>query len=175
MMSAEQSITYEFIDEHLSKWSEYIKPEEFAILREFVYNTANDIPFNKLLIFCGPGNTGKTTLVNEISSLIGKNNCAIERLNYRENSEEYQRKSLIMKDYYFTKKLIIYNHEELKDIYDGIIKEILSRTPILSRELYQQAEYHSPTANQILVSNDISKLNEPLLARSNVIYFTHIF
>lgn len=170
----EQPMTYETIDQYLAQWSQYINPEDFAILREFTYNTANNIPFDKLLIFCGPGGEGKTTLVNELFSLIGKDNCVYEELIYKSNNKN-KKASLIIPNHYYTKKLMAYNYDCSNYIYDDTIKYILTRTPILSREPYRKAEYHSPTANLILVANDISKLNEELLMSSYVINFTHKF
>lgn len=172
----DQSITYENIENYLARWSKYIIPEEFEILKEFIYNTANNIPSDKLLIFCGPGNTGKTTLVNELISLIGKSNYTSVSLSYNMNNNINNNKNAIIRnDFHYTKQLMIYNYDEMNNTHDTNIKNILERKPILSKKLYQPTECHYPKANQLLVTNNLRKINDELLELSNVIHFTHIF
>lgn len=168
----DQSITYENIENYLSRWSQYIVPEEFEILKEFIYNTANDIPYDKLLIFCGSGSTGKTTLVNELISLIGKSNCTSVSLGYNMRNNK---NAIFYNDFHYTKQLMTYNYDEMNNTHDTNIKNILERKPILSKKLYQPTECHYPKANQLLVTDNLRKINDELLAMSKVIHFTHIF
>ena len=173
-----ETIAYETIDNVLSEWQQYFDPEEFSILREFVYNTANHIPYNKMLIFVGPGSTGKTTLLRRLFAFIGRQNCLYSALKYKkeedECNDEEDEEELIRDNNDCTKHLIAYDHDKGK-IYDGYIKNILSRQPIVFRPLYQEKQCCIPAANIILVSDDISQLNKTLLMRSNVIHFTHKF
>ena len=176
----EQSITDENINHCLIEWSKYINSEEFDILKEFTYKTANNIPFDKLLIFCGSGSTGKSTLVKKLVDLIGKDNCVYAPLIYKtndleneEDEEEDDEECLL--NYNCSKSLIVYHHENNLDVCDLNIKDILARKHILKKKMYQLPEYNYPKANQILVSNDISKLNKELLMCSNIIHFTHKF
>lgn len=174
-MSTEELITYEQIENQLSDWEQYINSNDFAILKEFVYNTANNIPFNKLLIFYGTGGNGKTKLIHELFSLIGKENCMQSSVVYN-TQEENGINTLICNENPYTKKLIVYNeYNSEKDICDVIIKNILTRTEMYSRQLYQKAECHYPNANQILVTNNIKELKKEILDYSNVIHFTHVF
>jgi hypothetical protein len=174
-MSTEELITYEQIEKHLLQWSQYINSDDLAILKKFVYNTTNNIEYNKLLIFCGQGCTGKSTLTKELISLIGKDDCVYTSVVYKSDTKTNENALDSVIDH-CTKKLIVYHdYNTTNEICDVNIKNILSRKSIYGKKLYQSPENYYPKANQILITHDINKLNEELLMCSDVIYFTHVF
>ena len=59
----------------LDNWKPYLSESDFQYLIEYVENSKNNLPNNKLLILLGNGGAnGKSTLITEISNYIGNEN-----------------------------------------------------------------------------------------------------
>ena len=59
----------------LAIWSQYLQPEDYTYLIQFVENVKERLPNNKMIVLAGPGRTGKSTLQNEIKAYLGNDLC----------------------------------------------------------------------------------------------------
>lgn len=62
----------------LDNWKQYLSDDDYSFLVTYVENVKNDIPNDKMIILCGPGRNGKTTLIQDIQEYLGKDICGIQ-------------------------------------------------------------------------------------------------
>jgi tRNA uridine 5-carbamoylmethylation protein Kti12 len=55
----------------LARWERYLTAEDHRYLMQFIQNVKLDIPNHKMILLCGTGSNGKTTLLNEIMDYLG--------------------------------------------------------------------------------------------------------
>ena len=58
----------------LYNWKQYLTDDDYNYLIQYVENVKNNIPNDKMLILSGPGSTGKSTLMDNISLYLEVNN-----------------------------------------------------------------------------------------------------
>ena len=68
----------------LASWSQYLQPEDYEYLIQFVENVKNGMPNNKMIVLAGPGRTGKSTLKNEIKAYLGDDSVSYTHLRAHE-------------------------------------------------------------------------------------------
>lgn len=56
----------------LARWENYLTPEDYRYLMQFVQNVKLGFPNDKMLILYGTGRNGKTTLIKEICQYLGE-------------------------------------------------------------------------------------------------------
>lgn len=164
MENTTDAVTYDAVEKVIGKWRPYLSESDFDIVKEFTYKTANHIKCDKLLLFYGDGGTGKSTLVNDIISVIGKDcwkNWSMDN--------DHDTKLIVCN---VDEDIINYNCD-YNDVISSV-KSILSRDAVYRRS--KKSTSFIPTANIIMVviGNDISNVSE-LLERTNLIHFTHKF
>ena len=59
----------------LYNWKQYLTDDDYNYLIQYVENVKNSIPNDKMLILSGPGRTGKSTLMDNISLYLGRDLC----------------------------------------------------------------------------------------------------
>ena len=59
----------------LDYWSQYLQPDDYEYVIEYVENIKNNRKNDKMMILSGPGRSGKSTLIRDIFSCIGKDEC----------------------------------------------------------------------------------------------------
>jgi len=59
----------------LDPWRQYLQPTDYEYIIEYVENVKNDRKNDKMMILSGPGRSGKSTLIRDIFSYIGKDEC----------------------------------------------------------------------------------------------------
>lgn len=62
----------DIISQFYCSWSSYLNEKDYNYLLEFIYNLKNNISNDKILILHGLPRTGKTTLINEMKKIVGK-------------------------------------------------------------------------------------------------------
>lgn len=129
----------------LEKVEQYLTDDDYHYLIQYIENIKNDIPNDKMIILCGPGGCGKTTLINDIQSYLGK-----------ENYDRYPMSGDII---YIEniKKLVIIPY--IDSTYNNNYKK--NSNAILNLIKYKQSI--------ITVACDITKVNKKLLEYSRII------
>lgn len=59
----------------LASWSQYLRQNDYEYVIEYVENLKNNRKNDKMMILSGPGRSGKSTLIRDIFSYIGKDEC----------------------------------------------------------------------------------------------------
>ena len=59
----------------LDYWSQYLQPDDYEYVIEYVENIKINRKNDKMMILSGPGRSGKSTLIRDIFSCIGKDEC----------------------------------------------------------------------------------------------------
>ena len=174
------AITYETVDRVLARWVPYMTDIDFNTVREFVYNTANHIPCDKMLVFYGQGGTGKTSLANDIISLIGEENTTNQLLSSPLDEKDRDTEEEEEHEPPYTKQLIVCNLNEYMHNFNcdyvsvwGHVRLILSREMQFIRKECQQTKMYIPTANIILVhiGDDIIDFGKQTTKFANFIHF----
>ena len=62
----------------LYNWKQYLTDDDYNYLIQYVENVKNNIPNDKMLILSGPGSTGKSTLMDNISLYLGRDLCRFD-------------------------------------------------------------------------------------------------
>ena len=129
----------------LEKVEQYLTDDDYHYLIQYIENIKNDIPNDKMIILCGPGGCGKTTLINDIQSYLGK-----------ENYDRYPMSGDII---YIEniKKLVIIPY--IDSTYNNNYKK--NSNAIVNLIKYKQSI--------ITVACDITKVNKKLLEYSRII------
>lgn len=129
----------------LEKVEQYLTDDDYHYLIQYIENIKNDIPNDKMIILCGPGGCGKTTLINHIQTYLGK-----------ENYDRYPMSGDII---YIEniKKLVIIPF--IDSTYNNNYKK--NSNAILNLIKYKQSI--------ITVAYDITKVNKKLLEYSRII------
>ena len=60
---------------YLANWAQYVSPDDYAYLIYYIENARNNVPNNKMVILLGPGATGKSKLMDDITDYIGYADC----------------------------------------------------------------------------------------------------
>lgn len=129
----------------LEKVEQYLTDDDYHYLIQYIENIKNDIPNDKMIILCEPGGCGKTTLINDIQSYLGK-----------ENYDHYPMSGDII---YIEniKKLVIIPY--IDSTYNNNYKK--NSNAIVNLIKYKQSI--------ITVAYDITKVNKKLLEYSRII------
>ena len=61
--------------QNIDSWKQYLTSEDYAYLFQYIENIKNGISNDKMIILAGPGRTGKSTLIKNISSYLGDELC----------------------------------------------------------------------------------------------------
>ena len=59
----------------LDSWRQYLRQNDYEYVIEYVENLKNNRKNDKMMILSGPGRSGKSTLIRDIFSYIGKDKC----------------------------------------------------------------------------------------------------
>ena len=148
-------------------WRNYLSIEDIEKIESFVTDTRHGISRDKMLVFYGTGNNGKSTLLREIMGIVGKE--SVSKFDNDTSPDEIINKKLIY---------IEDVEEELIDNTMTIrIKEILSRSTIRFRELCTDKIIKCRiTGNIIYVTNKIpTSVTNSLQRRIDIIQFNHVF
>jgi ABC-type phosphate/phosphonate transport system ATPase subunit len=134
---------------HLDNWKQYLTDEDYNYLIQYIENIKNNIANDKMIILSGPGRSGKSTLIHNISTYLGNETCG-----------------------YFPMPSEIIYLENIKKL--GIISEIdekycnkKSNIAIINLIKYNQSLMSATT--------DIEEVNKNLLKYSKIIKMNHIF
>ncbi len=152
----------------LDQWENYLSTDDLNTIKEFLTKTQNGEKLPYYLLFYGTGGNGKSTLVNEIISYLGEENCK-RVLSGRDVIVAYDGP---------TKLLVFGDHVNMIQL-PGLIKTVLSNDFTYVHSLYKKdfSQTKKLNANSIVVTNDISFLenNDGLKRRTKIIKFTHKF
>jgi Cdc6-like AAA superfamily ATPase len=134
----------------LQPWSQYLSADAYELLICYVENVKNGIPNDHMLILCGPGRTGKTVLMNEVTEYLGDDVCGPVPVSMKDIifSEHIQRLGLL---------------EGLEEMYGS--KKTVNAIVNLIR--YKQSF--------IAAICDLDKVPQKILEHSQVIHMTHVF
>jgi ABC-type branched-subunit amino acid transport system ATPase component len=69
-------------------WFQYLQQADFEYIIQYIENIQNGIPNHEMIILIGPPYTGKSTLINEIYSYLGREFCEwanVHELIFQEN------------------------------------------------------------------------------------------
>uniref|UniRef100_A0A6C0AZP7 ATPase AAA-type core domain-containing protein n=1 Tax=viral metagenome TaxID=1070528 RepID=A0A6C0AZP7_9ZZZZ len=129
----------------LDHWKQYLTCEDdFNFLIQFVENAKNKEAVNQvMLLLAGPGGTGKSTLINEISEYLGSQNFILSdtygsaflqpvvQMIYIPGIDEYQKKYVqqLRNAIYFGQSVIAATNN-----LDKINKDILKSTRVIKME-----------------------------------------
>jgi ABC-type phosphate/phosphonate transport system ATPase subunit len=133
----------------IASWQQYLTTEDYTYLTQFIENIKNGISNDKMIILAGPSRTGKSTLVEYISSYLGDELCG----NCPMSGE------LI---YYETIKNLV--------IFQGI--DEISRSKKNNQAIINFIKYKQ---SFIAKTNHIERVNTELLQYSKVIMMTNVF
>ncbi len=130
-------------------WEQYLATEDYAYLIQYIENIKNGVSNDKMMIFAGPGRTGKTTLKYNIVSYLGEELCR----GYPMSGE------------------FIYD-ESIKPLglFCGI--EDISRSKKNNQAIINFIKYKQ---SFIADTIHIERVNKKLLEHSKIITFTHVF
>jgi hypothetical protein len=134
----------------LQSWVQYLSTDDYALLVRYVENVKNGIPNDHMLILCGPGRTGKTVLMNEITVYLGNDMCGPVPVSMTDIifSDHIQRLGLL---------------EGLEEMYGS--KKTVNAIVNLIR--YKQSF--------IAAICELDKIPQKILEHSQVIHMTHVF
>tara|TARA_Y200000002_G_scaffold370377_1_gene365787 strand:+ start:797 stop:1213 length:417 start_codon:yes stop_codon:yes gene_type:complete len=59
-------------------WKQYLSDDDYLFLMSYLENIKNNLPNNKMVILCGPGRNGKSTLIKEIIEYLGDERCGMQ-------------------------------------------------------------------------------------------------
>lgn len=141
----------------LDQWENYLSTDDVNTIKEFLTKTQNGEKLSYYLLFYGTGGNGKTTLVNEIISYLGEENCKLVRSGQN-----------VIITYDDPKKLLVFrDHTDISNL-PALIETVLSNDFTQIKRI---------NTNTIVEANDISFLenNDGLKRRTKIINFTHKF
>jgi hypothetical protein len=135
----------------LASWSQYLQPEDYEYLIQFVENVKSGMPNNKMIVLAGPGRTGKSTLKNEIKAYLGDDLCENWSVRAPEGA-------------------LYSEHIKLLGFFNGI--DEISRSKKTNQAIINFIQY-----NQSFIADTIhpEKLNHLLSDYTRIIHMTHIF
>ena len=134
----------------LENWNQYLTPDDYNYLIQYIENIKNDILNDKMMILHGPARSGKTTLINDIQRYLGEENYH----NFPMSGDIIYIENI--------KKLVIIPDIDIRN--KNYKKHNIA---ILNLIKYKQSI--------LTVSYEIEKVNKMLLEYSKVIYMNHIF
>lgn len=135
----------------LASWSQYLQPEDYEYLIQFVENVKNGLPNDKMIILCGPGRTGKTTIQNEIRAYLTDVLCGHCSVN--------DPGSIIYSEY--IKRVVFFCG------IDEISRSKKSNQAIVNLIKYKQSFIGAATNR--------SKIHDMVQDNARIIYMTHVF
>lgn len=143
----------QFADQLTLNISDYIGENDIYTLINFISDTKIGIRHNKIMMFHGPCNSGKTILINKIINYLGTNNVAILPFNLN----LYNNKPAPIFAGLGNIKLIIIDNIQNTLSIKSSLRQLLSDDKFIVRRLYSNAEYITPTWN-ILICSDQENL-----------------
>jgi len=148
---------------------DYVSKEDALKIQQFVDDTINGMPYNKVLVFYGTGNNGKSTVVNGI----------IARLNEYKKSFSQIQSTTLNDD---SPSILSHNLVIISDPDEDSLKQnstmvdlIFKRQELLFPRILQEPITISPKCNILLTTNNMSGLdvfNKDIL---EIINFQKIF
>ena len=152
----------------LENWSEYINQNDLDKIRNFVSESIDkNKDHNTIMIFCGTGSNGKTTMINEIMNIVGKQNCEHSAFNAI---------NCVGGDHYISKKLLIFNDIDTLDTkMESVLKQLTSNDKMTTRRLYEDSICMKPKSNIIIETNKMFGIPNTLLEKTTIINFEHKF
>ena len=154
----------------LIKWKKYLSVEDYNYLTQFVDNIRNGVRNDKMMILCGPSETGKTTLQNDMYNYVVKSawtdsselQILLENEKLRPSPKPFKPKSSYP-SFEIRKKFSCYffkgnNFFPRKD--DKMLKILIKNSFFKSK---------------ITETDDIEKVNKELLDISRIIKMEHVF
>ncbi len=171
----------------LSDWINYIEPEQFNTLIDFINNTKNNTKWQQKYIYLyGEDKLLNFKLIKDVVDIIGKNNChhchsePFKSLLVKDVEEECEYEpceancpsSLTQNSLYIHNKLLIFNQKIFNSSKGcAFIKEILGSDPHV--RLIEKGKYDfnfKPTCNVIVdVHKDVFDLLDVGIQRRSVI------
>jgi len=134
---------------YIGSWEQYLMNEDYAYLIQYIENIKNGISNDKMIILVGPSRSGKTTLINDITSYLSDELCG-----YFPLSCDFIYYETIKPLGFFSGIHEIYNSKKNNQAIINFIK-------------YKQAF--------IADTNNIQRVNNKLLEHSKIIMMSHIF
>jgi hypothetical protein len=135
----------------LSNWSQYLNPDDYDFLIQYVENVKNGTPNDKMVVFAGQGRTGKSTLKNDIKKYLGEELCEGWPIHSPGDA--------------------IYNENPKRlGFFTGI--DEISRSKKSNQAIVNFIKYKQSFIADTLV---IEKVNKILLEHIRIIHMTHVF
>lgn len=135
----------------LASWSQYLQPEDYNYLIQFVENVKERLPNNTMIVLAGPARTGKSTLQNEIRAYLGDDLCE----NWSVTAPE---------------KALYSEHIKLLGFFTGI--DEISRSKKSNQAIINFIQYNQ---SFIADTNHPEKLHHLLNGYTRIINMTHVF
>lgn len=131
---------------YLENWKQYLMENDFQYLIQYIDNIKNNISNDKMIILVGPSKSGKSTLLNDISTSLGYELCDV---------------SIMSGD-------IIHNEDIKKLIFfPELVKNKRTITSIINFIKYKQCF--------ITATDSMKNIDSRLLEYSRIINMEHIF
>lgn len=143
------------------------KQNRTCLLRSMGFALSNLTSAKKAICFYGEGNTGKSTLLDVISELVGP--YAVSSVPFEKIGDEHSRCSFIGKHVNISREA---NRAVLRN--EAAFKSLTSCERITGRLLYHNEQEFTPTVKLLVASNaplEFSHVDEALLDRLVVIFF----
>ena len=140
------------------RWISRLGEEGLALVEQFVRDTQAGIRRPKALLLYGPGNDGKTVLIDEIRAHLGEDQCAyVASQLMNETLRPVLPKLVVLVD----------GDDGLKE---GVFNEVMSDGQVAVRPLYSARSYVNPQWNVIFERNTLD-LPEAVLRRCEIVRF----
>jgi ABC-type phosphate/phosphonate transport system ATPase subunit len=133
----------------LHHWSQYLTPEDYVYVIQYIYNVKNNVSNDKMIILSGESRTGKSTLKIDICNYLGDDLCG----NYLMSGELIYEKTI--------KPLVFFCG------IDEISGNKKTNQAIINFIKYKQSF--------IADTNHIERVNTDLLEHCKIITMKHVF
>jgi ABC-type polar amino acid transport system ATPase subunit len=154
----------------LIKWKKYLSVDDYNYLTQFVDNMRDSVRNDKMIILCGPGGTGKTTLLENIYSYVVKDawNDSDERQILLENEKLHPIQNN-------SKPKSSYPSFEIRKKFTCYFIRGNNFFPRKDGKSLQNCIKNSFFQSKISETDDIEKVNKELLDISKIIKMEHVF
>lgn len=133
----------------IDTWEQYLTNEDYAYLIQYIENIKNGISNDKMIILAGPSRSGKTTLINNITTYLSDELCG-----------------------YFPVSCDFIYYETIKPLgfFNGI--DEISNSKKNNQAIINFIKYKQ---SFIADTNNIERVNKKVLEHSKIIVMSHVF
>lgn len=145
-------------DNDCDEWQQYLSPKDYQTLNSFVNDAKLGLKTKTVLVVCGTGYNGTTSLINRIIKTIGTNKCCFKSLcnNVKAGHKDLE---LSNTDRY---PHLFYNEESHKTIDETVIEKLVSGQDLKKQRLYEKDRIYSAEnghgASLVISVNDLNEL-----------------